>query len=202
MAPSLPSIIAKPKTGGEEFRSGGASIGITLDNYWRWAHSDLLVNIERGVLAEFIVACALGLSSTQTGVRLAWEPYDLVTPEGLKIEVKSAAYVQSWAQKDFSHVTFTVTPRLLWSETEGWTLTATRSADVYVLALLEHKTQETIDPLDLDQWSFFVVPTQVLNQRQRSQHSITLPSLAKLGLERVTFTGLAKAINTVGVVAG
>jgi hypothetical protein len=34
--------------------------------------------------------------------------------------------------------------------------------------------------MDLAQWEFYVVSTKALNERERSQHYITLPSLQKL----------------------
>ncbi|MDM8523410.1 hypothetical protein QUF80_08570 [Desulfococcaceae bacterium HSG8] len=34
--------------------------------------------------------------------------YDLETHDGIKIEIKSAAYVQSWHQKDYSKITFRI----------------------------------------------------------------------------------------------
>jgi len=43
-------------------------------------------------LAEYLVATVLGLNQ---GVRNEWDAYDLETEAGLKIEVKSAAYIQS-----------------------------------------------------------------------------------------------------------
>jgi hypothetical protein len=67
---------------------------LTLLDFWQWAYSDLLSNTNRGRLAEFIVARALSLGLTD--VRIEWDAVDLVTPTGVKVEVKSAAYLQSW----------------------------------------------------------------------------------------------------------
>lgn len=33
---------------------------ITVHDYWQWAHSDILENVQRGTYAEFLVAAALG----------------------------------------------------------------------------------------------------------------------------------------------
>ena len=30
-------------------------------------------------------------------VRIEWGSYDLLTPSGIKVEVKNSAYIQSWA---------------------------------------------------------------------------------------------------------
>ena len=69
-----------------------------------------------------------------------------------------------------------------------------RQADVYVFALLFHKDKETVNPLDISQWEFFVLPTIVLDERERSQHSITLPSLKKL-TDSVSFFELGQAVD-------
>jgi len=56
---------------------------------------------------------------------------DLQTAEGIKIEVKSAAYVQSWHQKKLSMISF-LTPRTrAWdSETNTQSVEVRRQADV------------------------------------------------------------------------
>ncbi len=79
-----------PKTGSEPFRNGDVLLSQTLLGFWRWAASDLVSNTLRGILAEYIVACALDLPQE---VRVEWDAFDLKTAQGLKIEVKSAAYL-------------------------------------------------------------------------------------------------------------
>jgi hypothetical protein len=54
--------------------------------------------------------------------------------------------------------------------------------------------QEGIGPLRLDQWEFYVVPTQVLERRERSQHSITLTGLQGLA-KKLTWTQPADAVG-------
>lgn len=39
----------------------------TLADFWSWAHSDLMGNTERGILAEYIVACSLGIARSYLG---------------------------------------------------------------------------------------------------------------------------------------
>ena len=64
------------KTGNEHFYFNNSSTGYLLNDFWRWSASDLLNNTQRGVLAEFIVAKALGIE--ENGPRVEWEPYDLL----------------------------------------------------------------------------------------------------------------------------
>ena len=92
----LPHITQTLKTGNELFHWKGQSLDISLLDFWRWSVSDLVSNATRGRLAEFIVATALNVPFDQ--VRDEWGAYDLLTPEGIKVEVKSAAYIQSWYQ--------------------------------------------------------------------------------------------------------
>ena len=179
--------------GSERFHEQGRPVGLegfdVLD-LWRWSTSDLTMNTTRGVLAEYIVARALGISTG--GAREEWAVCDLTRADGLRDEVKSPAYFQSWSQKEFSPIQFTVTKTLGWNADTGTSETEPRChADVYVLALLAHQDQATVDPLDLEQWRFCAVPARDLDARTRSQHSITVNSLKALAGEPVGFRDLA-----------
>jgi len=106
-ADSLPPFQAPRRVGAEPFRCGGLPLNRTLLDFWRWSSSDLVGNALRGVLAEYIVACALTLPDS---ARVEWDAFDLKTPQGLTLEVKSAAYLQSWQQKASSQITFGIQP--------------------------------------------------------------------------------------------
>jgi hypothetical protein len=180
---SLIRIIAKPKTGREAFRAGDRILEFELSDFWRWSMSDLVSNATRGHLAEFIVAKALSIS-TDT-VRDEWGAYDLEMSEGIsegiKVEVKSASYIQSWHQSKLSSISFRTPKTIAWNaETGQQDREAKRQADVYVFALLWHQEKSTIDPLNVRHWRFYVLPTTVLDARTRSQHSITLRTLEVL----------------------
>ena len=182
----FPRIVAKPKSGQERLVSEGKELGFSVLDFWRWSSSDLLSNATRGVLAEFIVAVALEIPLDP--VREEWGAYDLTTPEGIKVEVKSAAYIQSWRQDRLSKISFRVPKTRAWDSDSNRQANETqRQADVYVFCLLAPTEQEVIDPLYLDQWQFFVLPTAVLDARKGSQHSITLKSLANLAHGHVDF---------------
>jgi hypothetical protein len=128
-------------------------------------------------------------------MRKEWEAFDLETADGIKIEVKSAAYVQAWKQERRSRIHFGVAKRRAWSAvTNRLSEMASRHADVYVFAHLSHEDRATIDPLDLSQWKFYVLPTKTLESRERSQHSITLPSLRALAGSPVTYGALKDAV--------
>ena len=107
-----------------------------------------------------------------------WGAYDLITTEGIKIEVKSSAYVQSWIQNSLSKISFGIKAARSWDdETNKRLETARRTADVYVFCLLHHDKKETCDPLNLNHWEFYVLATEELNKRSSSQNSIMIKSL-------------------------
>jgi hypothetical protein len=88
---SLAKASASRKAGTEPLTITGQPAGPALADHWGWSRSDLLDNYERGALAEFIVATAIGVSTN--GARENWAAWDLTTPSGLRVEVKSAAYL-------------------------------------------------------------------------------------------------------------
>lgn len=63
-----------------------------------------------------------------------------------------------------------------------------------MFAVLAHVVKETIDPLDVGQWQFYVLPTSALDSRTRSQHSITLKSLEEL-TQPVEYMALREAVD-------
>ena len=112
----------------------------------------------------------------------------------------SAAYIQSWHQKKFSAVSFITRRTRAWDpDTNVQSLEAKRQADIYVFALLAHSEKATIDPLNVNQWRFYVLPTAVLDARARSPHSITLKSLEALSGGPVAFAKLCEAIERANV---
>jgi len=175
----LDKLKATIKSGQESFTFNDEPIKFTLLDFWRWSVSDILSNATRGRLAEFIVATAASINTNE--VRDEWGAFDLETAAGIKIEVKSAAYLQTWEQKQLSTISFSTKLSKPWDlEIDKRGSVAKRSADVYVFCLLHHDNKQTVDPLNLDHWEFYVLATEQLNGYKRSQHSITLRSLKGL----------------------
>lgn len=189
----IASAASKRKLGSEPFHDGGQPVGGTLLEFWQWSASDLVSNATRGVLAEYIVALALG--GPTEPVRREWDAYDLRLADGTKVEVKSAAYVQAWKQARPSTIIFQVGKRRWWDAETGMSSDEpTRHADVYVFALFKNQDRDSLDPLNITQWEFYVLPTRALNERTRSQQSITLHSLQTLSGGPVMFEQLARAV--------
>lgn len=192
------------KAGDEAFRMRSENVELAVLDYWRWANSDLLDNAGRGVLAEFLVAHALERTNEP---RREWGAFDVRTESGIKVEVKSAAYAQSWPQESPSKITFDIGPRKqVWDpETNEWESLPQpeRTADVYVFCLLGQPNDPDPDPLDLDQWNFLVLDRATLDRERRLQQEIALNPLESLvrrttGRSTTPYGKFAEVIHMLG----
>lgn len=193
-----PEIEIARKTGREKFHSKGIPLSHDLISFWQWSTSDLVSNTMRGILAEYIVAMAVGEADNY---RTEWSAYDIESNEGIKVEVKSGAYIQSWSQKKLSNIQFNISPTHGWdSKTNIYSTKVVRQSDVYVFCVLQHKVQATIDPLNLDQWDFYVLSTKDLDQAVGDQKTISLGKLLELKPIAVPFGNLCESIEQVAKV--
>ena len=149
------------KTGDEPIKFRGKDTGLRLRDFWSWGFSDLLDNTLRGSYAEFIVAAALGIDLSEA--RVNWEPWDLTFRDSIRVEVKSCSYLQAWEQTRPSDIKFSIRPAIRWTATGGWAGEQRRQSDVYVFCLFTEKDPAVADPMRLDSWAFYVLPTRVLD---------------------------------------
>jgi hypothetical protein len=176
-----------PLAGDETF----VGLEATVADFWRFAMSDLRMNNTRGYLAEFLVARAVG----STSQRVEWDAYDVIAPFGAKIEVKSSAYLQLWDQRRPSTIRFSGLTGRTWNPQLGEAETATYNADVFVFYVHTAKTHAEYDPLNVDQWEFFVVArneVEGLNYK-----SIGLSTLAAVAGQAIVFTDLRERVYEV-----
>ncbi|HWX44611.1 MAG TPA: hypothetical protein VNY52_04735 [Solirubrobacteraceae bacterium] len=165
-------LVPKPiqrLTGDERFSADSFSV---LD-FWRWAFSDLRTNIVRGVLAEYLVARAVGDPSL---LREAWGNWDVTTATGIKVEVKSSAYLQSWNQRKLSSIVFSGLTGREWSAgTNEFAADRALHAQVYVFAVHTCREPGEYDPLKIEDWEF-----RVMSAAQLAEHGYRSVTLAFL----------------------
>jgi hypothetical protein len=188
-------IVPASKTGEEPVLDDHGRPRGSLLGFWRWAYSQTLDNALRGVLAEYLVG--LAVDGLTRNVRVEWDAYDLDTPDGHPVEVKSTAYLQSWAQKAPSTLTFNIPETSGWDPAVGgWTPEVRRQAQVYVFCVFTTTDPATANPLDTRQWDFYVAPTERIDRILGRQKTVTLSSLVhRVEPERTTFSGLADAVR-------
>ncbi|SIQ01242.1 hypothetical protein SAMN05878482_10175 [Peribacillus simplex] len=76
----------------------------TMLEFWQWDFSNILTNNLSGIFAEFLIGTALGCLNQ---IRVEWDAFDLVY-KGMKIEVKSSAYIQAWHKEKYSNISFSI----------------------------------------------------------------------------------------------
>jgi hypothetical protein len=189
----LDQVVVKRKSGEEKFHANGAALPADVLGFWQWSSSDLLNNALRGKLAEYIVALDLGVAET---TRVEWDPVDLKTKSGISVEVKSAAYLQSWHQNRSSRINFDIRQTYGWDEKSNRRIDKVmRHAQVYVFCLLAHKEKSTIDPLNLDQWRFYILQTDILNRELGDQKTMGFRRLRSLDPVEARFGEIGSVIN-------
>ena len=190
------------RTSDERLTFHGLPTGYQLGDFWSWSSSELLNNTLRGSLCEFIVASALGVDLS--GSYEDWLPFDIAFPhkwqrdgqpsETVRIEVKSSAYLQAWPQSKPSHITFGIRPTKAWDPVDGFAGETVRQSDVYVFGVYTEKDRSRADPLILDGWDFYMLPTKTLDAVCGQQKSISLPSLLSLDPVRADYAGIKAAV--------
>lgn len=162
---------------------------------WQWTSSNLLDNTMRGMLAEYMVATALG--AAEKAIRTEWDAFDLVTDSGIKVEIKSSAFLQTWAQEKSSAATIQIRETLAWDKDQArYEEKRRRQADVYVICIFTGTDITRDDILDLDLWTFLVVPTTVLNEKFPGQKTVRLTVLAKTpGVTRCRYDELRRVVD-------
>jgi hypothetical protein len=186
----LPAIKPTRLSGNERLIISGKEGPATLD-FWQWSSSDLLINSLRGIFAEYLVAWALGITGE---TRIEWDAADLKV-RNAKIEINSAANLQTWKQEKLSAINFSIRKATAWDEQTGkFDSELKRQADLYVFCLLAHTDKSTVNPLDTNQWRFFVLPSTAINDQLKDQKAIGLSKLMNLTPTECTCDDLQEAI--------
>lgn len=166
----------------------------TVADFWSWAFSDILSNTTRGVFAEFRVSVALDSASEP---RAEWEPHD-VTFGGHRVEVKSAAYCQSWPQRRPSPIKFDIARRRVLSPQDNILgQDVARHCEIYVFCLFAQQDRATARRtlLDVDAWRFYVVGTAEIDRRFPDRKSLGLGALERFA-RHVCFRDLRQAVES------
>lgn len=169
----------------------------TVSDYWKWAHTNIMDNAERGVFAEYLVSKAVKSKSV---VRENWAKYDVVSEEGITIEVKTSAYLQTWGQNDLSSVRFGVAKTQGYDiETNSYEQEKKRQAQVYVFCLYAEKEQDNINVLDMAQWEFYVLKAQAINEsiKYKDYKSLGLNAIVELGAKKCSYEKIHQTIKEI-----
>jgi hypothetical protein len=168
---------------------------IRVSKFWEWGFSDLRLNIVRGILAEFLVREAVGDTQPE---RIAWDNFDVLMPSpshpnGIRIEVKSSGYWQSWPQRDKSRIGFSGLTARTWKEDGSYSVEREIRADVHVFAVHACTDPNDYRPLDVAQWDFYVLSADVV--RNYAGRSMSFATLRRYAPEPVPWGNLAEGVR-------
>ncbi len=136
-----------------------------------------------------------GSASPYSSARNGWGACDVLSKDGMRVEVKSTCEVQTWNQAAPSKAIFTIRPSRGWNADDGcYVPAAERNSDVFVFCQLVVGDQVP-DPLELAQWRFFVLPTAGLNERAPKARTVGLAAIRRWGAVEVGWEGLGEAVR-------
>lgn len=181
----------------ETFMHKGKALFSVLD-FWRYAYSQLEGLSD--TLAEFLVARALGIEKAEN-VNY-WTAYDMAY-RNKRIEVKSTRYVHPWNTRISKIRTFSIEP----TNSDYWGSSKiginngkrlSRQSEIYVFCLNSNMDIENNNPLKVDDWVFFVVPTFEINnccEDNPEQKKISLNVVKRLAKGGVAFDALKSSVD-------
>ena len=183
--------------GSERFSLNGNEINLSICDFWRWAYSDFSDNVYRSVHGDFLVASSIGTSSASLcRGKSVYRHFDIISKEGYRIEIKTAAYVQSFDGNYPDHISFRIAP-IKGTETGPYyssSVPRKRHSDLHVFCLYKGLTVND-SHLNIDLWEFFVLPTKVLDEKRTTKKTISLSSLLHLSPIKCDYNGISEAIN-------
>lgn len=162
-------------SGDEKFYFNGSDMGLTVKDYWQFQFSNLIDNL--GYVAEFLVAKALAKDEPENCN--GWTLFDTMY-RGKRIEVKSTSYWQSWKKSHAISEQRVFSIRKTHVEYQNPKADLARQNDIYIFCIDVGRTQESANPLYLENWQFYVIPTKVIDEKCGDQKTISLNRVREL----------------------
>ena len=168
--------------GNEPLHVGGHDIALTVNDFWRWSFSDFSDFSTRDAFAEFLAASSLGLTA-DGAARQHRARYLLYAPlggSGLRVSVRTAAYVQSDEAEHPDHIIFVIPKK--------------PDCDAYLFCVFKAMTGAE-SPLNTDLWDFYALRSCALGGSVSERGFVTLPVLMGLNPVWSDYYGIGDAIK-------
>lgn len=193
MAKKLSDIVIlseNQKIGNECFTDHGKETDLTMLEFWRWHFSEIFDLQSK--IAEYIVGKALGLKKAENvGV---WTLYDMMYREQ-RIEIKETSYYHAWQTDDepkSKQRVFGITKA--YDDYTKKDSPHRRQNDLYIFCLNTGTTKDASNPLELDHWRFYVIPTVVIDEKCGESKTISLAKVEKLA-KQVGYSELKATVD-------
>lgn len=177
----------------EKFRYKNKELEFGMLEFWSAKFSDVY-NIQE-YMAEFLVEKALGIEKSRNTE--SWTLFDILY-NGCRVEIKQTGYYHPWNENGkISQVRrFGITKANSRHEDKESENVYERQNDIYVFCLNKGETKETSNPLIVDNWEFYVVPTKVINEECGNNKSIGLEKVRKLS-EVIPYEKIKETIEAI-----
>ena len=182
-------------TGKEAFVLDGDALGFVFLDFWRFHYSNIYSL--HGEIAEFVVARALGVTEAQNSAY--WTLWD-TNYRNKRIEVKATAYYHLWNESGnvSKQRTFGITmANGSYDPAKSGNSEFCRQNDVYVFCLNTGDTRESSNPLNLNNWEFYIVPTVVINEKCGNNKTISLGRIKSLGFSAKRYDEIRTEIDKI-----
>lgn len=182
-------------TGKETFMFDGNALDFDFLDFWSFHYSNIYSL--HGEIAEFVVARALGVTESQNSAY--WTLWD-TTYRNTRIEVKATAYYHLWNAngKVSKQRTFGITmANGAYDTAKSGNRDFCRQNDIYVFCLNIGNTKETSNPLNLNNWEFYIVPTSVINEKCGKNKTISLGRIKSLGFSAKRYNEIRTEIDKI-----
>ena len=182
-------------TGKETFVFNGEAVDFSFLDFWRFHYSNIYDLQDK--IAEFIVSKALGINKAQNDQY--WTLWD-VSYRDKRIEVKETSYYHSFNKegKVSKQRVFGITKANgSYDLAKSGNSEFCRQNDVYVFCLNIGDTRESSNPLNLNNWEFYIVPTAVINEKCGNNKSISLGRIKSFGFSAKRYNEIKAEIDTI-----
>ncbi len=185
-------------TGDEEITLHVSNTRITVMDFWFWAFSNLICDTRQETMAKFLVYSALNQVNPDSPKHVNRLPYDITSPSGRRIKIKSAAYIHAFSPENiFAQIKFDIDGKPAWNdETATYVSNPCHNCDLYVFCLFTAYTNE-IPVFNLDYWDFYIISASVLNENKIKHKRISLSSLLSLKPIKTNYTGLKTVTESI-----
>ena len=177
----------------EKFIFNRNELDFGILDFWKSKYSNIY-NLQE-VIAEFIVEKALGIDKAQNTDY--WTLYDILYRD-YRIEVKETGYYHPWNEngKVSKQRMFSITKANSNYETNEKENKFERQNDIYVFCLNTGMTKETSNPMKLDNWEFYIIPTSEINKQCGDNKKISLERIRKI-TEKKNFDEIKSCIDRI-----
>lgn len=187
---NIEKLSNKQLVGDERFTYDGKQTELTMLEFWRWHFSDIYDLQSK--IAEYIVGKALGLTEAENvGV---WTLYDMMY-RSKRIEIKETSYYHAWQTDDEPKSrkrSFGITKA--YDDYTDQKSEYRRQNDIYIFCLNTGDTKASSNPLMLEHWEFYIVPTYMINDLCENGKTISLSRVRKL-TEKVLYGDLKAKVD-------